>query len=176
MTIAVSEVNRSVTIRRVVNTRTVTRRSLRFRSVCELEREADRLSQGDRAGSLRAQGNWTLGQAFGHVGSWIDYFYVGFPMAAAPLAVRLLGRLMKRRFLNRSFSPGFRFAGAKEGTYGVERLVTDEGLIRLKAALGRLKEGEKPKHPSPVFGMLSVEELTRLSLRHAELHLGFFDA
>ncbi len=161
--------------RAVVDTRKVARRLLRFRGVAELEREVERLIQGERSGRLVWKGNWTLGQILGHIASWIEYFYSGFPMGPAPLGVRLFGKLMKGRFLNKGLTAGFRLPKAREGTYGTERLSTDAGALKLRAALGRLKDGQPPRHASPVFGPMSVDEVTRLTLRHAELHLGFVD-
>lgn len=160
----------------MIDTKKARRRDLRFHNLSDLEREVERLAAGERAGRLACHGNWTLGQALGHLAAWMDYFYIGFPMARPSLPIRLIGRyLMKPSFLNGKMPVGTRIPGAKDGTYATDRLSLDEGIARFKAAIGRVRNGEVPVHHSPIFGPLTHDELMRLSMRHAELHLGFFD-
>lgn len=79
-----------------IDTRTVTdRRTLTFTTTDELRREADRLTDAERAGTQRAAGNWSLGQAFGHLAAWIDYACDGAPAASlvrVPVGQRFGGR------------------------------------------------------------------------------------
>ena len=150
------------------------RRKVRYASIADLLKDAEALAAADRAGKLRRLGNWTLGQAFGHIGTWMSYPYDGFPMARAPWFVRLIVGLRKKKYLNEGMPAGVRIPGAKEGTYGTDVLSTEAGLAKLRAAAERLQRGERPVHPSPVFGEVSMEECTRGNLRHAELHLSFF--
>ena len=56
------------------------RRRLRFNNVDELRAEIDRILTAERAGTLRRSGNWTTGRVFGHLATWINYGYEGFPM------------------------------------------------------------------------------------------------
>jgi hypothetical protein len=46
------------------------RRSLRFESIDHVLAEVDRLAESRRAGRLKRLGNWTLGQALGHLATW----------------------------------------------------------------------------------------------------------
>lgn len=157
------------------DTKKVKHRTLRFRTLADLEREVDRLVSLERSGRLVSTGNWSLGQTLGHLATWVDFYYTGFPMPKASLLMRLMAPLFKRRFLNSPMPRGIRVLKTAEGTLGTEALPTEQGLVKFKGALGRLKAGDVPRHPSPVFGPLTLDEVTRLTLRHAELHLGYFD-
>ncbi|MFN7020944.1 MAG: DUF1569 domain-containing protein [Phycisphaerales bacterium] len=159
----------------MIETRTVkNRRPLRFNSVQELLAEVDLLAASDRAGQLRRSGNWTLGQALGHLGAWVDFAFDGYPVKP-PWVVRALIRPMKARFLNRPLPEGVRLPGVKGGTVATEPLSTDEGLRRFRSAWERLV-ANAPSRPNPVFGPLAHDEWIKAHLRHAELHLGFFRA
>jgi hypothetical protein len=160
----------------MIDTKKVERRQVRFRSIADLEREVDRLVAADRAGRIKLRGNWTLAQMLGHLSAFTDYFYIGFPIPRAPLFVRLVLRLMRGRFLNGTMPPGIRIPNVKGGTLGAEPIALDDALAKFHGAIGRLKAGDQPRHPSPAFGPMNLDEVTRLTLRHAELHLGFADA
>jgi hypothetical protein len=59
------------------------------------------------------------------------------------------------------------------GTLATEPMSLEEGLARFRRVIERVKS-EPPTAPSPALGPLTHEEAIALSLRHAELHLGFF--
>lgn len=148
------------------------RRELHFNSVDDLRAEIDRVITAEQAGTLRATGNWTTGQTFGHLAAWIEYSYSGYPFAV-PWFIRVLVRLMKKRFLTKTMSPGVRLPVTKDGTYATEPISVEEGARRLRNALDRLDRREPAQYPSPALGELTEDELIALHLRHAELHLGF---
>ena len=54
------------------------RRKLRYQSIDELLADMDRIAAADKAGKLRCTGNWTAGQAMGHLAAWINYSYEGY--------------------------------------------------------------------------------------------------
>ncbi|NOX53747.1 MAG: DUF1569 domain-containing protein [Planctomycetes bacterium] len=149
------------------------RRELRFETLEELLAEVDRLVEADRAGRLRAVGNWTAGQILGHIAAWIEYGYDGYPMAKPPWFVRFMARRFFKRMLRRGMQPGFSIPGVEGGTYGIDDMPTEEAAERLKRAIARLQAGEPAKFHSPAFGTISEEDRIQLTLRHAELHLGF---
>ena len=156
-----------------MNTAKVTdRRTLRFESIDVLLADIDRIVEADKNGTLRRTGNWTAGQAFGHVAAWMDYAYEGYP-AKAPWFVKLYMRSKKKSFLRDGLPAGVSIPGVPGGTYGTEEYSTEEGARRLREALERLAREEPRKHESPVFGPISHDEHATLNLRHAELHLGF---
>jgi hypothetical protein len=148
------------------------RRTLRFHSIDEALADVERLVEADRAGRLKRLGNWTLGQALGHVATWAEYAFTGAPIKA-PFFVRWIVGLRKRKYLYESMPSGVRIPRVEGGTLGTDPLTLEEGRERFRRAFGRLKN-EPPTAPSPVFGMLTHEEAIALNLRHTELHLSFF--
>ena len=148
------------------------RRVLHFNSIDQLLEEVDRLAAAERAGRLKRLGNWTLGQTFGHLATWTEYGYTGCPINA-PFFIRWILWFQKKKFLYGPMRAGVRIPRVEGGTLGTDPMSLDEGLRRLKNVLQRLKV-EEPSAPSPIFGKMTHEESIALTLRHAELHLGFF--
>ena len=134
--------------------------------------DVEALAAAERAGTLRRLGNWTLGQALGHLATWVTFAYDGTPLKP-PWFVRLPSRLFRDRFLSKGLSPGVRIPRVEGGTLGTEPLSLDEGLSRYRAILERLRR-EAPTKPNTTFGPLTHEQWVALQLRHAELHLSFF--
>ncbi|MBY0310937.1 MAG: DUF1569 domain-containing protein [Phycisphaerales bacterium] len=149
-------------------------RTLRFRSLDEALIEAERLAVADAVGTLVRTGNWTLGQIFSHVASFMNYPYDGYPpeLPTPPWLVRVLLKMMKGKFLGGKLPRGYKIPKLPGGTAGVLDLPTDRALAMLRAAIARL-EAAPPSVPNPVFGPLSHEEWKALHLRHMELHFGY---
>lgn len=150
------------------------RRTLRFETLEQLRREAERLVAAERAGSLCCLGNWTLGQIFGHLAAFIDYAYDGYPpqLANPPWFIRLYLRLRKNTFLRGPLPAGVKIPRIKGGTTGAEPIATEQGFARLTRALDRLAAAP-PAAPNVAFGALSHEQWRQLHQRHAELHFSF---
>lgn len=156
-----------------VDTRTVTgRRTLRFQTLGDLRAEITRLSAAERAGTLRHVGNWSLGQCYHHLASWMTYIFDGVPGPKPPFFVRWMGPFLKKRFLGGGMPVGFRMPKVKEGTYATEPmdLVPAEAMYR--AAIERLERGTPPDRHM-IFGAMTKDEWIAMHLRHAELHLSF---
>lgn len=156
----------------MVDTRKVSRRTLRFLTLDETLAEAERIAEAARAGKLEQLGNWTPGQAFGHLAAGINFGFEGYPKPA-PWYLKLGGRLLKRTILHNPFKPGLRVPGIKAGTNGTELLALEEGLARLHAATEKLRS-QTPPLPNEVLGKLTHDEWVLYAVRHAELHLSFF--
>jgi len=157
----------------VVNTGKVNgRRVLHFDSLDQVLKDVDRLAAAEQAGRLRRLGNWTLGQALGHLATWSEFAYTGVPLKP-PFFIRWILRFQKRKFLVGPMPAGVHIPNVEGGTLGREPLSLDEGLRRYKTVLQRLKV-EGPTLPSPIFGRMTHDESIALTMRHAELHLGFF--
>lgn len=157
-----------------INTRKAERRPLHFDSINDVLKEVDRIVAADRAGKLRCTGNWTAGQTLGHLATWVEFGYIGFPPEAHPPGlVRLIAKVLKKRILYKPMMAGMKVGRIPGGTLGVEPLSTDDGARRYKAVLARLQKHEPLKFPSPAFGPMTEDETIALNLRHAELHLGF---
>lgn len=146
-------------------------RALKLSTLEELEQELVRIERAHAAGTLSACGNWSPGKILGHISSWIDFGFEGYPMSPPPF-VRAVCRLMKGVFLrNQAMKPGFRIHGAPEGTYGLEEMDVPTGLARLRRSIKRLNFDELKPHP--LFGLMTREQWIRMHVNHASLHLGF---
>jgi hypothetical protein len=151
---------------------TIQRRRLRFETIDDALAEADRLVAAEREGRLERAGNWTIGQALGHLATWANFAFDGYPPAVrAPLPVRLILRLARGRILSQGMMPGVKIRGVPEGTVGLEPMDPADGLARFRAAMERLRS-TAPQIDNPAFGRLTHEQWVQLNLRHAELHLG----
>jgi len=148
-------------------------RTLRFASLDELWADVERLAAADRAGTLKRRGNWTLGQALGHLATWGQFAFDGTPLQP-PWFIKLILRMRKKRYLHEGMPRGVRIPKVEGGTLGTEPLALDDGLSRYRAVIDRLRR-ETPSKPNVIFGPLTHEEWIALQLRHAELHLSFFD-
>lgn len=150
------------------------RRMLRFNSLADLRADLERLDRAHASGAVRASGNWTPGQVFGHLASFIEFAFDGYPkeLQNPPWFIRLVLKLMKRRFLYGKLPVGVKIPGIKDGTVGITNFPFAEGMTRLRAALARL-DAAPPDKPNPIFGSLSHQEWIAIHCRHAELHLSF---
>jgi len=157
----------------MIDTKTVKdRRTLRFESSTDVLADARRCVDAERRGALRRLGNWTLGQNLGHLAAWIEYGYTGFPMKPPSLLMRLIIKLMKRKFLSGPPMVGFKIPGVATGTYATDDMPAEVGVDRLVKAWAKL-DAAPPRDPNPVFGPLTHAEWKMLHLRHAEGHLSF---
>lgn len=149
------------------------RRKIRFESIDDVLAEVDKIVAAEKAGKLRRTGNWTAGQTFNHLASWINYAYDGFPMRT-PWFIRMLLRALKlKKYLSTEMDAGIKIPGSPAGTYATEPLGLEEGAVKYRAALARLRSSEPARFDSPAFGKLSDADRLRLNFRHAELHLSF---
>lgn len=162
------------TTRKIDTSRVAERRKLRFADSRELLAEAEGILAAERAGRLRALGNWTPGQAFGHLATWIGFCFDGYPPSLrAPWWLRMLTRMARRKFIHGGLSSGLHIPKVDGGTFGREPLPSAEGLVRLRREWERL-DAAAPTLVNPLFGPMTHEEWKQLHFRHAELHLGFF--
>ena len=153
----------------MIDTARVTeRRRLEFSTMRDILEDLVYLDSGDPP---RATGNWTSAQIVHHVAKLIDYSIDGFP-AKAPLPVRLLGRLFRKRVLARPMRPGVKLP-QKFAFLVPDRDITWEAAAdTLRRAIGRL-DSQKMTSRSPVLGKLSPPQWEQLHCRHAELHFSF---
>ena len=148
------------------------RRQLRYESIDDLLLDIERLIAAEKSGTLRTTGNWTAGQVLGHIATWIEYGYEGYPMRV-PWFIRFFLRKKKAKYLRDGMVPGVRIPGTVDGTFGTALMTTEEGAARLRRAAQRLQDGEPAKFDSPAFGPMPHDERVAFNLRHAELHMSF---
>jgi hypothetical protein len=149
------------------------RRMLRFHTIDDALAEAMRLAAAEGEGRLTQAGNWTLGQTLGHLATWADFAFGGYPSSVVPPApIRMIARLFRNRFINKGMPAGMKIRGVPGGTLGTQPMTTELGLRRFQVAMEGLRQ-TAPSIPSPVFARLTHEQWIQLNLRHAELHLGF---
>ncbi|HVZ95204.1 MAG TPA: DUF1569 domain-containing protein, partial [Phycisphaerales bacterium] len=87
------------------------RRKLRFKSPEDALRDAEALVAADFAGTLRSTGNWTLGQTLGHLASWINYSFDGFPIRKPPFFIRWILKGRKSQFVQGEMRQGVKIPG-----------------------------------------------------------------
>ena len=148
-----------------INTKKVEgRRKVRYESLDEFLREAERLSQAE----VRLLGNWSLSQIYGHLARTMDGSIdgLGFLM---PAPVRwLMSLFMKRKFLHDKLPAGFKSAPE----FVPEETSLDAELDELRKAVAR-QHSEPDRVLHPAFGNIGKEGWNLFHLRHAELHMSF---
>jgi hypothetical protein len=149
------------------------RRPLRFESIDQAIAEAEQLVAAEREGRLTSVGNWNLGQILGHLATWANFAFDGYPREVhAPFFVRCIVRMFRGQILRKGMMAGVRIGKVPGGTLGIEEFEAQEGLERFVAAMNRLK-ASSPTAKNPVFGKMTHEQWIALNLRHAELHMSF---
>ena len=112
-----------------------------------------------------------MGQILEHLAIANDKSIDGFGFQA-PLPIRMLGPLFKKRLLERGLTPGFQLS--KKGSAVLVPGETDAqaALDHLRRSFERL-QSESKRSPHPFLGAMTCDESNRLCLRHAELHMSF---
>jgi hypothetical protein len=147
------------------------RRPLRFHSPAQAIADAEAIAEADAAGRLRRTGNWSAGQALGHIAAWIDFAFDGYPLTVTPEAAAIARRFLPQ-VLEKGMQAGYRFAGVEGGTVGTDDMPAPAALERLRRAWDRLA-AKAPPREHVFFGPLTHDQWIALNLRHAELHQGF---
>ncbi len=144
------------------------RRDVHYDSYDDFLADAERLA----AGQTKMLGNWTLGQAFGHLANSLNFSIDGFP-GSAPWPMKIMARLFMRKMMFEGpLKPGFKLPKAMESKMIPQGMSTEEGLAALRAAVDR-QNSQTDRAPHPAFGKISADDWTKTHLRHAELHMSF---
>lgn len=156
-----------------VRTSKVQRRSLSFATIPDALAEIDRIVAAEKSGTLRRLGNWSTGQIFHHVATWINFAFDGYPPSLRPpWIIKFLVGFQKNKFIRGPLPAGVKIPRVANGTLATEETATDVGADELRRALQRLQAG-CPTQDNVLFGKLTHDEWIQLNLRHAELHLSF---
>jgi hypothetical protein len=143
------------------------RRVVRYRTLAELEADAQRLAEVP----VRTVGNWSYGQILQHLAVVTNCAFDGFGFEAPWFARKLIAPWVKNSLLTKPMSAGFKLP-ARARTLLPEDVPLDEALDNLRRALGRFAS-ETPTARHPFLGALASQEWESLALRHAELHMSF---
>lgn len=151
-------------------------REIRYQDLDEMMADVDNLLSG----GYDKHGNWTLGQATGHVADWARFPMDGFPTPPAPLrlvfwTLRKLGiaEKMATKIKAEGFKPGMSTAPQ---TVPAQDAPDSEGVEKLRAVVAQLKQHSGPLHESPLFGEMDTQTHGQVTLLHAAHHFGYFTA
>lgn len=148
-------------------------RELHFSGLDDVLAEMDRIAEAERQGRVKRLGNWTVGQVFGHLATWIDYSYDGFPPKLnPPWIIRFILKFQKNKFMKGPMPRGVKIPGIENGTFATEVVSLEDGVEHLRRSIERLKR-EKPTQKSVLFGEMTHQEWVTGTLRHAELHMSY---
>ncbi|NRA58278.1 MAG: DUF1569 domain-containing protein [Phycisphaerales bacterium] len=141
------------------------RRELRFETMQDILADAESIA----AGPATTLGNWTAAQNIEHVRLLVHMSRVGADFMM-PWPVRVLGRLLKTRFLRSSFKPGLKTADVFQPP---AEITMDEAIAAFRTEIGLASEAGAMSEPSPFLGKMTHEEWVQLHCRHAEHHFGY---
>lgn len=151
------------------------KRVVKFNELNEIVSEVQSLLDN----GYQRKGNWSLGQACGHLAKWMTYPIDGFPVP--PIFLRPVFWIMKvtmaKRMKAQIFAEGFKpgMPTAPESVPSEAEFDDQQGVDQLKAAVERLSQFNGELKPSPLFGPMDKATLTKVSLLHAEHHLGYLE-
>jgi hypothetical protein len=148
----------------------ITRRQLRFESLDDILRDAERLA----ARPHRTAGNWSYGQILRHLAKGADACFDGFGPTFVPWWARwFVAPVVKKRFLRETMRAGIKVPEKVTTLLPEADVSVAAGLQHLRQALARF-QSETPDKPHPFLGRLrNKDEYVALMLRHSELHLSF---
>jgi len=144
-------------------------RDLTFNTVADIVAEVGRLD----GAALRGTNNWTPAQNLEHIARPIAWSIDGWPFAA-PIPLRIIGRLIKASTLRKGFGSGISIPkDMARHLIPPDDVTWDEAMSTFRTATNRIFRGERMLYPSPLFGPMTHEAWVRLHCLHCALHLGF---
>ena len=151
------------------------KRQLKFNDFDEMMAEVRSLMESGYV----SNGNWNLAQACGHLSEWMRFPMDGFPVPPLPIKAIMwlmkvtVGPGMRRKILANGFTGGMMTAPE---TVPAHDAATDQDAIdKLQAVIDRVKSYQGELHPSPLFGPADHDTHVKVSLLHAEHHLGYLE-
>ena len=152
----------------MVNTKTVAgRREVRYNNYDEQLADAERLAGME----VRTLGNWSYGQILRHLARSIDAMIDGAPFSFPAPLQWVMRLLMKKKYITKPMSPGFKLPKNNGGLLPEETTV-EEGLAEFRTAINRAKT-ESKRAPHGGFGKMPNDECDQFQFRHAEMHMSF---
>lgn len=153
------------------NTKQVTgRRELRFDSFDDVLADAEQVTFQPH----HTLGNWTAAENLDHMAIPIEWATDGYPAGmSAPLFFKVVGPMLKGRFLKKGFPAGIEPPPTMAG-FGTprENISLEDAMQRLRTAIERFKaNGTIEKNL--LVGRMSKPQWEQFNCRHCELHLSF---
>lgn len=150
-------------------------RKLQFDTLDQVVEEARRIAQHPDAPT---RGNWSASENIWHVARYLQASVEGYPFQV-PWWMKLVGALMKNRFVSKPMSPGFNTNPSvkthmEPGGKNVGEITMDRAVGLLEEWVGKANtQGFIPANP--VFGKMTTQQWVGLHCRHAELHFGMVE-
>ena len=145
------------------------KRGLRLATLDDVLNQTDMLMKR----SYQKSGEWSLGQICQHLSYGIIFSIDGHPFELSKVMVFVNQTIFsKKKVLREGFKPGFKMRGPLKQYMPDPRILDEEGVDMLNAAVERLKK-EGASRPSPMYGKMNEVEWEKFHLRHAEHHLAF---
>jgi hypothetical protein len=151
------------------------KRQLKFNDFDEMMAEVRSLQEK----GYISNGNWNLSQACGHISDWMRFPLDGFPVPPLPIKAIMwmmkvtVGPGMRRKILSNGFTGGM--MTAPETVPKPDAATDQEAADKLQTVIDRVKNFEGELQPSPLFGPMDHETHVKVSLLHAEHHLGYLE-
>lgn len=126
-----------------------------------------------------SNGNWTLAQTCGHLSDWMRFPLDGFPVPPLPMRIifwvmkKTVGPGMKRKILAEGFKGGM--PTAPETVPQPDAMTDQQAAKLLQETIDRVQAYNGELHPSPFFGPIDHETHVKVSLLHANHHLGYLE-
>ena len=140
------------------------RRTLRYESLADALRDAERLSNG-----YRRAANWSLGQICDHLGTAMRYSRNGFP-SQWPKPLQALARFVAMRRIQADKIMRLRFPSPIGSPRELPAL---RGIEYLAEGIECFQSAGADCAPHIVFGNMSRQEWTQFHLWHCAHHLSF---
>ncbi|MFN9721584.1 MAG: DUF1569 domain-containing protein [Planctomycetota bacterium] len=152
-----------------VNPKTVTgRRDLTFHSLDDVLADVEQLAA---SANVRTLGNWSFDRLLSHLAMTFRGSVDGF-QSKAPLWIRLILPVFKKRVISHPLRPGIRLPASVEVQAYPTANSLSSALEDFRRSIQRART-ERMEKPHPAFGRMTHEEWLQLHLRHCEMHLSF---
>ena len=144
------------------------RRQLHFDSWQEILDDAEQMVATDS----KTIGNWSHGQIIQHVARSMHKAMDG-TAAAPPWYMKLMAKFMKKPFLTKPMSPGFKLPPRMLSDFGPDDDVTPEDAVQELREAVQAMQSLPPTINHFIFGKISEQEYLLAHCRHAEMHFSF---
>ena len=145
------------------------RAGLQFSHMDDVTGEIERLARGE----VRANGKHSFAEIVRHLAIANEMVIGQIIPPKPPLLLRLLLPFIRNSILNGPVKPGFKLSADAEAFFWPsEPVELQDAIARFKTSVQNYKEmGPLPIHP--IFGKATPEQIDRLMLAHAAMHLSF---